>query len=109
MAVRTPTASVGAAALARVTRRLGAGAPAREDHHVLPRRLRHAGTAYVLLAVPLSAVLAGTGRGERSYVDGLTIVALAYGLPGLACGLAVQRRVPVGRLVWRLWAAGLPS
>lgn len=99
MAMHTPTAAVGAAGSAPLRPAAGRG----PDTYALPRRLRLAGTAYVVATVPLAAVLAWPVTGEVGFVTALSVIATALGLPGLVAAVATLRHVGGEQLAWRLW------
>lgn len=109
----TPTAAVDASVTTagprprRDGRAPGPGRPpAPDDRYALPRRLRLAGTAYVVAVIPLAAALSWRVTGEVGFITALSVIATAYGLPGLAAAIAVERNVSGERLAWRLWAVG---
>jgi two-component sensor histidine kinase len=113
MAMGTPTASVDPSVRAAPSRRPTDRAPARQrardrddDRFVLPRHLRVAGTAYVLVTIPLAAALAWPAAGMEGFITALAVIATAYGLPGLAVAAVVQRNVVSVRSPWQLWAGG---
>jgi hypothetical protein len=115
----TPTASVDASTTVAPPRRRrdsrardrdgGSGArgrPGGDDRFVVSRRLRVAGTAYVLCTIPLAAALAWPVRGAEGHITALSVIATVYGVPGLAAAVIVERNINGERLAWRLWGGG---